>query len=110
MGPHLVQHHTNAGIGDLPGGFRAGEAGADDVNGFGGRLGTCHGAEVARFQAQWNRVWGVDTTTPAARRALSVLLLAESISLGRNRLRRAGCPSDQGRYRPVRDLRAGTVR
>ena len=36
MRAHLVQHHADAGIGDLPGGFRAGEAGADDVNGFGG--------------------------------------------------------------------------
>ena len=39
MRAHLVQHHANAGIGDLPRGFRAGEAGADDVNGFGGRVG-----------------------------------------------------------------------
>ena len=39
MRAHLVQHHADAGIGDLPGGFRAGKAGADDVNGFGGRNG-----------------------------------------------------------------------
>ena len=32
---HLVQHHANAGIGDLPGGFRAGKARADDVHGAG---------------------------------------------------------------------------
>ena len=32
--PHLVQHHGNAGIGDLPGGFRAGEARANDVHGL----------------------------------------------------------------------------
>jgi len=32
--PHLVQHHTDSGIGDLPGGFRAGEARADDVHGL----------------------------------------------------------------------------
>jgi hypothetical protein len=35
QGPHLVQHHGQAGLGDLPGGFRAGEAAADDVNGKG---------------------------------------------------------------------------
>ena len=34
LGAHLVQHHGNAGIGDLPGGFRAGEARADDMDGF----------------------------------------------------------------------------
>ena len=32
-GPHLVQHDRNAGLGELPGGLRAGEAGADDVDG-----------------------------------------------------------------------------
>ncbi len=34
-GPHLVQHHRHAGAGDLPGGFGAGEAAADDVDGLG---------------------------------------------------------------------------
>jgi hypothetical protein len=29
---HLVQHDADAGLGDLPGGFRAGQAAADDVN------------------------------------------------------------------------------
>ena len=29
--PHLVQHHGHAGRRDLPGGFRAGEAAADDM-------------------------------------------------------------------------------
>ena len=33
-GPHLVQHDRHAGAGDLPGGFRAGEAAANDVNGL----------------------------------------------------------------------------
>ena len=31
--PHLVQHDRHAGFGELPGGLRAGEAAADDVNG-----------------------------------------------------------------------------
>ena len=34
---HLVQHHRHAGLGDLPGGFGAGEPAADHVNGFGHR-------------------------------------------------------------------------
>ncbi len=33
--PHLVQHHADAGIGDLPGGLGAGKAGAYDVHGAG---------------------------------------------------------------------------
>ena len=36
LGAHLVQHDGDAGIGDLPGGFRAGEARADDMDGFRG--------------------------------------------------------------------------
>ena len=40
---HLVQDHGDAGIGDLPGGFRAGEAAADDVNGM------RHGAAAKGF-------------------------------------------------------------
>ena len=32
--PHLVQHDRHAGLRDLPGGLRAGEAAADDVDGF----------------------------------------------------------------------------
>ena len=35
----------NAGLGDLPGGFRAGEAAADDVDGVRWRFGACHGAQ-----------------------------------------------------------------
>ena len=31
--PHLVQNDRNAGLGELPGGLRAGEAAADDVDG-----------------------------------------------------------------------------
>ena len=30
--PHLVQHDRHARLGELPGGLRAGEAGADDVD------------------------------------------------------------------------------
>ena len=33
---HLVENDRDAGLGDLPGGFRAGEARADDVHGFRG--------------------------------------------------------------------------
>ena len=43
---HLVQHHGNAGIGDLPGGFRAGEAGADDMDGFTRRFAGVHGRDT----------------------------------------------------------------
>ena len=32
--PHLVQDDAEAGAGDLPGGFGAGEAAADDVDGL----------------------------------------------------------------------------
>ena len=35
--PHLVQHDRDARLGELPGGLRAGEAAADDVNGVCGR-------------------------------------------------------------------------
>ena len=35
---HLVQDDRNAGLGDLPGGFAAGEAAADDVDGAHGGL------------------------------------------------------------------------
>ena len=34
-GAHLVQHHGQAGAGDLPGRLAAGEAAADDVDGLG---------------------------------------------------------------------------
>jgi len=34
--PHLVQHDGQSALRDLPGGFRTGEAAADDVNGFHG--------------------------------------------------------------------------
>ena len=42
---HLVQDHGDAGIGDLPGGFRAGEAPADDMDGVRWRFGCGHGAQ-----------------------------------------------------------------
>ena len=41
--PHLVQHDRHAGLRQLPGGFRAGEAAADDVDGFQG-----HGRQTRR--------------------------------------------------------------
>ena len=44
-GAHLVQHDADARLGDLPGGFRAGEAGADDMYGFGRGFDACHGAQ-----------------------------------------------------------------
>ena len=42
---HLVQDHADAALGDLPGGLRPGEAGADDMNGFGGGFGPGHGTQ-----------------------------------------------------------------
>ena len=42
---HLVQHDRNAGLGDLPGGFGAGEAAADDMDGFD----CAHGHSPERF-------------------------------------------------------------
>ena len=42
-GPHLVQHDGDAGLRDLPGGLRAREAAADDVDG-----GVRHGLRVAQ--------------------------------------------------------------
>ena len=52
-GPHLVQHHAGAGLGDLPCGFRTGEAGADDMDGW--EMVSVMGAGVARFlvDMQW---------------------------------------------------------
>ena len=34
-GAHLVEHARHSAAGDLPGGFRAGESAADDVDGLG---------------------------------------------------------------------------
>ena len=34
FGPHLVQRHRDAGLRQLPGGLGAGEAAADDMDGF----------------------------------------------------------------------------
>ena len=62
---HLMQHHPDAGPGDLPGGFGTGEAAANDVDrGLAARSWSVPvmGTEVAR---------SADTTTPAAGRALS---------------------------------------
>jgi hypothetical protein len=47
-----VQDDANAGIGDLPGGFRAGEAAANDVDGISlGRAGN-HARRVSAFSRQ----------------------------------------------------------
>ena len=48
---HLVQHDAHAGIGDLPGGFRAGKARADDVHEAGGDLGVVMARRVSAFSA-----------------------------------------------------------
>ena len=52
LGPHLVQHDGDAAAGELPGGLRAGEAAADDMDGGGhgranlvGRAGRFNGAQ-----------------------------------------------------------------
>jgi hypothetical protein len=37
-GAHFVEHHIEAGLGDLPGGFGTGEAAPNNVNGK-----VCHG-------------------------------------------------------------------
>ena len=42
---HFVQDHRNAGAGDLPGRFRAGEAAADNVDGFSGGFAGVHARE-----------------------------------------------------------------
>jgi hypothetical protein len=48
-----MQDNANAAIRDLPGGFRAGQAAADDVYEF--RRGRAyHAAQVARFVRKWN--------------------------------------------------------
>ena len=49
VGAHLVQDDADAGIGDLPGGFGAGEAGADDMHGFRGGFGACHRRRGSAF-------------------------------------------------------------
>ena len=51
-GAHLMEHHRDACIGDLPGGFRAGEAAADHMHGFSCRYGWGHGAWVSAFSRQ----------------------------------------------------------
>ena len=47
---HLVQDDGHAGLGQLPGGLRAGKAAADDMDGFRdgfGNWGRCHGSRLA---------------------------------------------------------------
>jgi len=85
VGPHLVQDHRDSRFGNLPGRFRAGEAGADNMHGLRGRFDACHGERGSAFSGavECARRLGAadlasasspapDTTTPAARRALSV--------------------------------------
>ena len=69
---HLVQDDADARLGDLPGGFRAGEAGADDVHGFRRGFGAGHARRGSAFSGAVECADAPDTTTPAARRALSV--------------------------------------
>ena len=75
---HFVQGNRNARLGDLPGCFRAGEAGANDMHGFRGGFDSCHDHRGSAFSGAVEcgcRL--VDTTTPAAKRALSVRQQAE---------------------------------
>ncbi len=52
---HFVQHHTAAGIGHLPGGFRASKAGANDMDGVGGVLRSGgHGSHLEPDREQGN--------------------------------------------------------
>ena len=73
-GAHLMQDNADARLGDLPGRFRAGKARADDMYGFRSRSGACHGHRGSAFPGAVECGAGLiaDTTTPAARRALSV--------------------------------------
>jgi hypothetical protein len=50
--PHLVQDHGNAGIGDLPGSFRAGEARADHMDAVVLIWGYCHGPACSAFRRE----------------------------------------------------------
>jgi hypothetical protein len=59
-GPHLVQHHRHAGAGDLPGGFGARKAAADDVDGLG------HAPDIGERPDGIKRI----ETPASARRAL----------------------------------------
>ena len=52
--PHLVQRHRHAGLRQLPGGLRAGQAAADDMDGFQGH-GRKLGAPVAATAPKRNR-------------------------------------------------------
>ena len=48
-GTHFVENHRDAPTGNLPGGFRTGEASANDVDGI--DLFVCHERGLARFGA-----------------------------------------------------------
>ena len=49
---HLMQHHPNALSRNLPSGLRAGEAGADDMDGGAGTFDLCHGRRGSAFSGQ----------------------------------------------------------
>src|SRR5665647_1102513 len=53
--PHFVQHDRHAALRELPGSLRAGEAAADDMNGFQG-----HGGKLAHDPEKWEPVFGKD--------------------------------------------------
>ncbi len=51
-GPHLVQHHRQSGLRDLPRRLAPGQAAADDVDG----LGTCHDYSIGAERSSINPV------------------------------------------------------
>ena len=70
-GAHFVQDHMHACIGELPGGLRTGEAGADNMHGVGSCLDTCHGETGSAFSAAVECA-EVKNDNARTRRALSV--------------------------------------
>ena len=73
--PHLVQDDGDAGARDLPGGLGAGEAAADDMDGFHGPLVTKRGGLVNRGEAQ--------KKTPAGGRIRRALMTQGRRAIGR---------------------------
>src|SRR5437868_12036869 len=65
------------------------------------------GTGVALFDAQWNAPWPTCVEYDNARSEAGVIRSSVrplgELSRYRYRMQRAECPSDQGRYRPVRD-------
>jgi len=76
--PHLVQYDADAGFGDLPGSFGAGEAAANDMDGRGRVRVIHHGAQVARFAPEWN---------PICREVSTACALRQHAAEGRTRQR-----------------------